>query len=326
MVKTWRHGFSQGVCVLSAAAIALTWACGSQPAAQHTPTPAPTPTAQPSAASVSCATSGPASPDWSATSRTPDSPPEITSAAVSGDAFTLTFVRGTPAFEVHTQSDAHFTRDPSGQPVALDGKAGLRVVLRGFRGDTQNYAGLRSITANGATLLQVAEIGDFEGVFTWGLGLTQPGCAGVTAAGSTLTFLVVPHQPAAATAAALDALARQAFPGDHPAGCGPVATCPVTDRLRARLQELSRPPANGPGPLVEFCRCQNGASSMAVTSEVSGAGGVAHVTLVYGPGSSSKIDLIIVQGSDSQLLVDDTQCTGKGPSTSIYAAEIVGCG
>jgi hypothetical protein len=39
MVKTWRHGFSQGVCVLSAAAIALTWACGSQPAAQHTPTP-----------------------------------------------------------------------------------------------------------------------------------------------------------------------------------------------------------------------------------------------------------------------------------------------
>jgi hypothetical protein len=209
--------------------------------------------------------------------------------------------------------------------VTLSGRAGLRIVLRGFRGDTQNYAGPQSIAAKGATLRQVAEIGDFEGVVSWGLGLTQRGCAGVTAAGSTLTFQVVPHQAAPVTVAQLDALARRAFPGDHPAGCGPIATCPVTDRLRARLEQLSQPPANGPGPVVQFCRCQNGASSMSVTSEVNGAGGVAHVTLVYGPTASSKIDLVIVQGVDSQLLTDDTQCTGKGPSTSIYAPQLVPC-
>jgi hypothetical protein len=182
------------------------------------------------------------------------------------------------------------------------------------------------MTAKGKTLLQIAEIGDFEGVVTWALGLAQPGCAAVTAGGSTLTFQTVPHQVAAVTAADLDALARRAFPGDHPAGCGPIAECPVTDRLRARLDQLAQPPQSGPGPIIEFCRCQNGASSMSVASDVTGAGGVAHVTLIYGPSSTIKIDLVIVQEPDARLLIDDTQCTGKGASTSIYAPQLVGCG
>jgi hypothetical protein len=42
------------------------------------------------------------------------------------------------------------------------------------------------------------------------------------------------------------------------------------------------PARRQPGALVQFCRCQNGADSMSVTSEVSGSGGVAHVTLHWG--------------------------------------------
>ena len=133
------------------------------------------------------------------------------------------------------------------------------------------------------------------------------------------------------TVADLDALARRAFPGDYPAGCGRLADCPVTDRLRARLVEMSRPQPNRPGPLVQFCRCQNGASSMSVRSEVTEAGGIAHVVLDYGvsgngvSGKKQRIDLIIVRAPNSRLLIDDTQITGCGQSTSVYAPESVGC-
>jgi len=139
---------------------------------------------------------------------------------------------------------------------------------------------------------------------------------------------VVPSAPPAApsvSAADLDAMARRIFPGSHPAGCGELAACPLTDRLRARVEQLSHTPPGQPGPVVQFCRCQNGASGMKVTSEVTGPGGIAHVELVYGPTFTSKIDLIIVRGPDSRLLLDDTRCTGGGASTSIYAATLAAC-
>ena len=86
------------------------------------------------------------------------------------------------------QSSARFTKDPSGQPVTLTGSFGVKIVLRGFRGDVQNYTGPTSLTSRGPLLRQVAELGDFEGVISWGAGLSSPGCASVTASGSTLTF------------------------------------------------------------------------------------------------------------------------------------------
>jgi hypothetical protein len=133
-------------------------------------------------------------------------------------------------------------------------------------------------------------------------------------------------KPASVTVAELDAVARRIFPGAHPAGCGDLATCPVTDRLRARVEQLSQPPAIGPGPVAQFCRCQNGAAGMTVTSEAGESGGVAHVVLDYGAGFRSRIDLIIVRQPDSRLLLDDTQCTGRGAGTSLYAATMAACG
>jgi hypothetical protein len=128
----------------------------------------------------------------------------------------------------------------------------------------------------------------------------------------------------AVTVADLDAMARRIFPGAHPAGCGDIAACPITDRLRTRVAQLSRTGPNEPGPVVQFCRCQNGASGMDVASEVTGSGGVAHVALHYGS-NISLLDLIFVQQPDARLLLDDTQCTGSGSSTSIYAPMLAAC-
>jgi hypothetical protein len=128
------------------------------------------------------------------------------------------------------------------------------------------------------------------------------------------------------TVADLDAMARRIFPGANPAGCGPIAACPITQRLRARVDELSRPQPNGPGGAVQFCRCQNGGSGLRVASEVTDSGGIAHVVVVYGGGHDIALDLIFVRAPDAGLLLDDTQCTGRGSSTSLYAPTLAGCG
>ncbi len=64
--------------------------------------------------------------------------------------------------------------------------------MTGFRGDMSNYTGSKSLDSSGPLLLQVAELGDFEGYVSWGAGLSKPGCANVVASGSTLTFHFIP--------------------------------------------------------------------------------------------------------------------------------------
>ncbi len=100
---------------------------------------------------------------------------------------------GTPEFVVTPQTSAHFYADSGlGQPIDLAGAAGVRIVLRGFRGDTDNYAGPASFTSQGPLLVQVGSLGGYEGQVSWGAGLSRPGCASVTTAGSTLTFHFIP--------------------------------------------------------------------------------------------------------------------------------------
>ena len=145
-------------------------------------------------ASVSCTSSGPASASFGRPESLPQSgPPPIVSAAATGDTFTLTFKSGTPQFEVAQQASSTFTLDPSGQRLTLPGSAGATITLRGFRGDRSNLSAVsQSISSNGSLLRQVRATGDFEGVVSWAAGLSTPGCANVTANGSTLTFHFVP--------------------------------------------------------------------------------------------------------------------------------------
>jgi hypothetical protein len=51
-----------------------------------------------------------------------------------------------------------------------------------------NYTGQKDFQTHGSALVEVREIGDFEGVIGWAAGLSSPGCASVTSSGSTLTF------------------------------------------------------------------------------------------------------------------------------------------
>lgn len=149
---------------------------------QATPTPASSPSP------LACTAGGPASASWPGPASGTGSTPPIVSAVAVGDTLTLTFEQGTPQFEIQTQAGTHFLQDPSGKPVDLAGSAGARIVLRGFRGDMRNYTGPVTITSSGPRLLQAYEIGDFEGVVSWAVGLRDAGCANVSAAGSNLTF------------------------------------------------------------------------------------------------------------------------------------------
>ena len=139
---------------------------------------APLSTATPSAATPSCTLSGAAS---------SPGPTQIVSQAATDDTFTLTFDQGVSQFEATPQASPNFTADPSGLPVVLQGSAGVRIVLRGlhFPGDP---SGPSSFMPGGALVEEIRRIGDFEGVVTWAVGLRAPGCASVTASGSTLTF------------------------------------------------------------------------------------------------------------------------------------------
>jgi hypothetical protein len=90
---------------------------------------------------------------------------------------------------VTPQATAHFTEtNGRGGPVDLAGSAGVFIVLSGFRGDMQNYAGSSDFMPSSPLLAEVREIGDYEGVIGWAAGLSAPGCANVTSGSSSLTF------------------------------------------------------------------------------------------------------------------------------------------
>lgn len=149
--------------------------------------------ATPGPATLVCTSSGQASPSWPAPWTGSASAPAIVSAIVAQDTFKLTFDSGTPEFEVIPQPTSHFNFDSGlGQPIDLAGSAGVRIVLKGFRGDMNNYAGPVSITSHGPLLMQIHAIGEYEGQVTWAAGLSSPSCASVTAAGSVLSFRFIP--------------------------------------------------------------------------------------------------------------------------------------
>jgi hypothetical protein len=133
-----------------------------------------------------------------------------------------------------------------------------------------------------------------------------------------------PVTPSPVTRAAILAVARGIVPGPspdaHPCSNTNIATCPVTPRLANRIVQLSQPSANGPGPINLWCRCQN-PGEVAMTADVTPSGGTAHVVF----GNAIRVDFIMVEQSGN-LLLDDTRCTNRDASTSIYSTQLSGCG
>src|SRR3989442_7072464 len=78
-----------------------------------------------------------------------------------------------PEYQINRQTTAHFVRDASGQPVTLSGSAGIRVVLR--NADTVSGAP-SDLKPNLPEIREVAQIGDFERVVGYGVGLSTPAC------------------------------------------------------------------------------------------------------------------------------------------------------
>ena len=78
-----------------------------------------------------------------------------------------------PQYQLSPQTTAHFVRDASGQPVTLNGAAGIRVVLRNA---DINTGAPNDLKPSLPAVREVAQIGNFERVVSYGVGLATPAC------------------------------------------------------------------------------------------------------------------------------------------------------
>jgi hypothetical protein len=126
-----------------------------------------------------------------------------------------------PQYELTRQSSATFIRDASGQPVKLEGSAGIRTVLR----NSDIAGGVASdLKPRLPEIREVANIGNFERVVSYGVSLSTPACFRVLElSGPTRLVIDVQTQadaPAAVTvpsSAAASALASPSAAISQPA-------------------------------------------------------------------------------------------------------------
>ena len=136
--------------------------------------PGPTASPAPTPSGFSCAAQtggGPANPV------PPVSVTAVRAAAQSGfERFVIELNGAVPRFDVKPQANATFVQDPSGQNVTLSGTAGLVVTLHGAQSHG-TYSGATDLHPGGTSVIKEArQLGDFEGVVTWGLGLSHASC------------------------------------------------------------------------------------------------------------------------------------------------------
>jgi hypothetical protein len=143
-----------------------------------------------------------------------------------------------PQYQLNRQTNAHFVRDASGQPVTLQGSAGIRVVLRnadiapGVPGD---------LKPNLPEIREVAEIGNFERVVSYGVGLATPACIRVLELSAPTRLVIDVQTPAdapAATAAASSSVPAPSTSASQPATPSDLA---VTGQPRQPTQPSTFP-------------------------------------------------------------------------------------
>ena len=86
------------------------------------------------------------------------------------DRITFQFDGGLPAYSITPQSNAQFTQDASGQTVVLIGSSDYSVDGR------QTYTGSTDLEPNLPSVREVRQIGDFERVLSWGVGIAGSPC------------------------------------------------------------------------------------------------------------------------------------------------------
>jgi hypothetical protein len=94
----------------------------------------------------------------------------------SFDRFVVQFREGrVPKFHLKRQSNATFQLEGTGQPVTLRGHAGIEVILNRATG-AGSYHGRRDFKPPFVQLREARQLGDFEAVTRWGLGLHRQSC------------------------------------------------------------------------------------------------------------------------------------------------------
>jgi hypothetical protein len=92
------------------------------------------------------------------------------------DRLTIEFQNGPPAsYELRTQTGTTFTQGASGQTVTLAGQNGILLVIHGADLHT-SYSGSTDIKTGYASLVEVRQVEDFEGVVQLGLGVSGATC------------------------------------------------------------------------------------------------------------------------------------------------------
>jgi len=94
---------------------------------------------------------------------------------------------GVPTYGLEPRASASFAKDPSGSTNQLDGVAGLEIVFRdtsavdgSLASNPQTYTGSMDLRPRLPFVREVAQLGDFERVMSWGVGLGSPPCLRVT--------------------------------------------------------------------------------------------------------------------------------------------------
>jgi hypothetical protein len=91
------------------------------------------------------------------------------------DRIVFDFSGGVPSYDLTRQDSSAFVRDASGQPVTLDGSAGIKLVFR--NSTVQGVADDQKL--NLPAVREIAQLGNFEGVLTYGVGLSSSQCVRV---------------------------------------------------------------------------------------------------------------------------------------------------
>ncbi len=95
------------------------------------------------------------------------------------DRFVLQFDAIVPRYEVKRQAKPVFTSGASGQVVTLSGTNGVLVSVFSATGGTTFTGSTDLIHPEFQVLKEAREIQDFEGIVSWGLGLSKPTCVRV---------------------------------------------------------------------------------------------------------------------------------------------------
>ena len=166
----------RGVATVPGPAATATATPSSQPTATATATPSPSPNV--AGVTTACATS---SGGVSGLANVTD---VRVGTAAGYDRLVIQFDGPVPAYSVTPQGSSAFLQDASGQTLQLQGSSGVKIVVRGASGTDPNgkrtFTGSQDLKPGYPALKEARQVGDFERVFSWGLGLSQPACLQVS--------------------------------------------------------------------------------------------------------------------------------------------------